>query len=207
MYKAKMAEMSTYLKQNQPAMLLALNQSLTSDVREKYGSGSISKWEMDSISFYYHDHELSRVNYADYHLSNFFSLPLHAPVAYSFPDKRGGRVNVPQTSSLIGTVIDKNKIKRTVKLLTVDGVVNLKIWNTQFAKYDKQISEKGSDGKKHVVEKSWFKRGTLLLVTGVRRENNFVPKVNKTSAYEFPILKIVDVSETGELTFKLERDE
>ena len=38
---------------------------LFNEVKEKYAVGGVSKWEMDSISFYYHDHELKNVNIQD----------------------------------------------------------------------------------------------------------------------------------------------
>ena len=53
------------------------------------------------------------------------------------------------------------------------GVVNVKIYQAQYAKFDKQISEKLEDGTKKVMEKSWFSRGTKLVVTGMRRDDTF----------------------------------
>ena len=40
-----------------------------------------------------------------------------------------------------------------VSLLTPTGVVTVKVWKNQFTAWDKQISERGADGKKHVIEK------------------------------------------------------
>ena len=62
-------------------------------------------------------------------------------------------------------VIDKDKNKSTVTLLTTTGVVTVKVWKNQFAKWDKQISARGDDGKKHVLEKSFFQRGNKLIIT------------------------------------------
>ena len=42
--------------------------------------------------------------------------------------------------------------------------------------FKKQISQVGTDGKKHVMEKSWFTRGTMIMVTGFRRDDMFVGK-------------------------------
>jgi DNA polymerase-3 subunit alpha len=107
---------------------------------------------------------------------------------------------------LIGTVIDKNKLKNSISLLTPTGVVQVKIYKNQYSIYDKQISEKGEDGKKHVIEKSWFTKGTMLMVQGIRRGDNFIPKKKKNSLYPI-ISKITDVSENGELAFQYERAE
>ena len=70
----------------------------------------------------------------------------------------------------------------------------------------KQLSEKGADGVKHVVEKSWFSRGTLLMVQGIRREADFIPKKRKDSF--FPVIsKITKINEDGSLEFQTERME
>ena len=37
-----------------------------------------------------------------------------------------------------------------------------------FNYYDKQLSEKGFDGKKHVIEKGFFTRGNKVVITGIR---------------------------------------
>ena len=39
---------------------MLLNQTLFDEVNNKYALGNISSWEMDSISFYYHEHELEK---------------------------------------------------------------------------------------------------------------------------------------------------
>ena len=99
---------------------------------------------------------------------------------------------------IAGTVIDKDKNKSTVTLLTTTGVVTVKVWKNQFAKWDKQISKIGDDGKKHVVEKSWFKRGNKLVLTGIRRGDNFVPKKYKSTTY--PLFTKINKIENGFIT-------
>ena len=42
--------------------------------------------------------------------------------------------------------------------------------------FDKQISARGEDGKKHIVEKSWFNRGNMIVVQGVRIDDMFKAK-------------------------------
>ena len=97
-------------------------------------------------------------------------------------------------------------MKNTITLLTPTGVINVKIYKNQFALYDKQISQIGEDGKKHVIEPSWFKRGTLLMVQGIRRGADFIPKKYKSSISPV-ISKITEVSNNGQLKFQLERKE
>ena len=108
-------------------------------------------------------------------------------------------------SHTTGTIY-KNKIRNTVTLLTPGGVVNVKIYKNQFAIYDKQISMKDKEGVKHVIEPSWFKRGNLLMIQGIRRGEDFIPKKRRNSV--FPIIsKIVQVHEDGTLEFQFERME
>ena len=42
--------------------------------------------------------------------------------------------------------------------------------------FARQISEKQEDGTKKVMEKGWFGRGNKILVTGIRRDDQFVAK-------------------------------
>ena len=107
---------------------------------------------------------------------------------------------------IAGTVLAKDKTKHSVTILTEDGVVNVKVWNSQFAKYDKQISEKQADGKKKVIEKSWFSRGNKLILTGIRRGADFIPKVYKNSEWKNPIQLITSIDDQGFLELKSERD-
>ena len=95
-------------------------------------------------------------------------------------------------------------MKNTVTLLTPTGVVNVKVYKSQYAGFDKQLSERGADGKKHVKEKSWFSRGSLLMVQSIRREQDFIQKKRKDSFYPV-ISKIVGIHEDGTLEFQTER--
>ena len=200
-YKKAMEPMRIYLKENKDIILARLNDMLYDEVSNKYAIGNISSWEMSSLSFYYHDHELAKFKdrYED-----FFSLSEDPEIDYSFTDKKSGKtINVYKIHAIIGTVIDKDKVRNTITLLTPTGVVLVKIYKNQFALYDKQISERGDDGKRHIIERSWFKRGTLLRVQGIRRGDNFIPKKLKSSVYPV-ICKIVGM-EDDELKLQTER--
>ena len=195
--------MRDYLKANNIAMLKKLNDAIVQEQWDKYALGSVSKWEMDSVSFYSHEHELDNINF---NVTNFFELPEEPQVEYTFPNKFGQEIKVFKLHYIVGTVIDKNKLKNTVTLLTPDGVVTVKVYKNQYSQFDKQLSERGEDGKKHVVEKSWFSKGTLLLVQGIRRGDNFIPKKKKDSIYPV-ISKIIEIKEGGGLNLQLDRAE
>ena len=183
-------------------MLEALNNALYQEMFNKYAKGSISHWEMEAVSFYSHPHELAESQYL---YDDFFKLP-EEEVDYTFLGKDGNEVRVYRLRRIIGTVIDKSKMKNTVTLLTPSGVVNVKIYKNQYAGFDKQLSERGADGKKHVKEKSWFSRGTLLMVQGIKRGSDFIPKKRKDSFYPI-ISKIVGINEDGTLELQTERVE
>jgi len=203
LYQKGMDPMRNYLKANKEEVLKKLNQALYDEMFNKYAAGSISHWEMESVSFYSHPHELAESQYL---YDDFFKLPEEPEVDYIFKGKDGNDVRVYKLRRIIGTVIDKNKMKNTVTLLTPTGVVNVKIYKNQYAMFDKQLSQKGIDGRKHVIEKSWFSRGTLLMVQGIRRGSDFIPKKRKDSFYPV-ISKITDIHEDGTLEFQTERME
>ena len=151
---------------------------------------------MDSLGFYYHDHELKNIHKDIYNIDNFFELPEEPEIDREFKTKDGNAITMFKITRICGTVIDKDKNKNTITLLTPDGVVPVKIWKNQYAKWDRQLSERGADGVKHVVEKSWFQRGTKLIITGIRREDNFIPKKYKNT--EYPLFeKINELDDKG----------
>ena len=170
-----MAPLSDYIKSHLNELLIGLNKELFDDMWNKYALGNISKWEMDSVNFYFHDHELEKVPRIIYDLEDFNSMPENAEVVNTIQIK-GRDVPIYRITRIAGTVIDKNKNKNTVTILTTTGVVDVKIYANQFSIFDKQISVMGADGHKKVIEKSWFSRGNKIIFTGIRRENNFIPK-------------------------------
>lgn len=196
-YKKGMDAMRVWMKSNQEEILNKLNAMLKEDNRIKYCDGNISKWEMDSLSFYYHEHELDSLHTEIYDIDDYNKLE-NNELDRSFTTKSGDEIQLFKIHRIAGTVIDKNKNKSTVTLLTTSGVVTVKIWKNQFAIWDKQISEKGADGKKHVLEKSWFQRGNKLIITGMKRDDTFIPKKYKSTSY--PLFTKINKLENGFIT-------
>ena len=60
---------------------------------------------------------------------------------------KGKRIPLFKLHRIAGTVLDRDKAKKTVMLLTTTGVVAVKIYGA-FEAYDRQISVRGADGKK-----------------------------------------------------------
>ena len=126
------------------------------------------------------------------------SLPPEEPEVDRVIPIKGKMVPILRLHRIIGTVLDRDKAKKTVTLLTTRGVVTVKIFGQVFSMYDKQISERGADGKKHVIEKSMFSRGNKIIVSGVRDGDSFrAKKYSKTSWHL--VEQITDVSENGQI--------
>ena len=174
-YTKGMDPVRNYIKQNLTELLDKLNHTLFTENWNKYANGSISKWEMDAVSCYFHDHELKYVDEYDYGFVDFADLP-EEPVVDRVVTIKGKQVPLFRIERIMGTVLDRNKDKKTVTLLTKSGVVTVKVFGQVFSNYDKQISVKGADGKKHVIEKSFFSRGNKIVVSGIRREDSFIAK-------------------------------
>ena len=181
-YKKQMDIIRPFIQKHQTELLNAVNNRLTEDVWNKYCLGSISKWEMDSISCYIHDHELKNIDLRSYGLSNFFDLPETPEVEKYIPIK-GKLVPILKLHRIIGTVLDRDKAKKMVTLLTTEGVVTVKIYGGVFNEYDKQLSEKRADGTKHIIRKSEFSRGNKIIVIGVRDEDSFRAKKYSKTPY------------------------
>lgn len=198
-YKKKMDKMREYIKANHDFLLNSINNKLINDLWDKYCLGSISKWEMDSASCYFHNHELYNIKNSTYEIADFFKLPEEPIVERYFTTKEKKQIPLFKICRIAGTVLDKDKTRKTVTLLTNTGVVTVKINGGVFANYDKQISERDSDGKKHVIEKSVFSRGNKIIVTGIRRDNLFVAKKYKSTPYHL-IEQITEIDDNGYIT-------
>lgn len=201
-YQKEMDAARDWLKENQEEVLKEFNYILFKECWDKYATGTISAWEMESLCFYYHDHELIDVDVDKYGISNFFNMP-ETPIVDYFFKRNGKEIPIYKTYKIIGTVISKNDTRSSVTILTTNGVVNVKFTKEYFAIFNRQISEVQEDGTKKVKEKGWFSRGSKIMVTGFRREDTFVAKSYKhTSTHQ--LYKITNV-ENGEMQLEHER--
>ena len=196
-YKKGMNPVRKWMKENQQEILSDLNNRLFKETEEKYAEGNISKWEMDSLSFYYHEHELANLKTQVYDIDDYEKIE-EEEIDRQFTTTTGDEITLFKIHRIAGTVTDKNKTKDMITLLTTSGVVTVKVWKNQFTAWDKQISEKGPDGKKHVIEKSWFTRGNKLIITGIKRDDTFVPKKYKSTSY--PLFEKIETMENGFIT-------
>ena len=205
-YQKHMDIVRPFVKNNSAALLESVNNRLISDMWNKYCAGNISKWEMDSISCYFHEHELEEVDEQDYGFIDFYDLPENPEIERVVPIK-GKQIPMFKIRRIMGTVLDKDKAKKTITLLTKGGVVTVKIFAAEvFSHYDKQISQKNeATGKKKVIEKSWFSRGNKIIVTGIRREDSFIAKKYKNTPFHF--IELITEVKNGEIKTRGERAE
>jgi DNA polymerase-3 subunit alpha len=158
---------------------------------------------MDSLCFYYHDHELKNMDEEKYGVVNFFDYPSD-PLIDSWWKRGDRQIPIYQLYRIAGTVISKNDVRHSIALLTNYGVVPVKFNRDMYAMYKRQLSEVQPDGTKKITEKGWFTRGTMLIINGFRRDNQFVAKkYAKTQGHT--VYKITEINENGEITIENER--
>lgn len=202
-YQPWMDVFRAWISANKEEILDNLNTVIFMEDWNKYASGNISSWEMESLCFYYHDHELANINNSKYGFVDFFSLPEEPQVEKVF--KRGASlIPIYKLHKICGTCIAKNKTKSTVYLLTTTGVVAVKFRQEYFALFDKQTFQRNADGTKKVIEKSWFNRGNMIVVQGIRRGDEFVTK-KYTSSGGHQLYHIDEIVNGTDLILRSER--
>lgn len=175
----------------------------------KYASGSKEKWDMESLCYYPDKHELYNIDESKYGIVNFNDLPVE-PEPYDFTIRKikGETKYIPRfyIVRLAGTVLDSDNNRHIVTLLTNHGVVNCKYNRGHYSFYNKRISTpiEGTD-KKKVLEESWFKRGTKLIVSGYRRDDQFVVTRYKDTVYMHTTNRIEEVYPDGKILVQTER--
>lgn len=196
-YRAQIAE-------NKQEILNKLNTLIFKDDWSKYcPKNNYSAWEMEVLCFYYHEHELANINSQKYGYVDFNQLPEEPRVERSFT-KAGKTINIYYLSKICGTCIAKNKNKSMVTILTPTGVVNVKFRKEYFSLFDKQISQKQPDGTKKIMEKSWFNRGNMIVVQGIRSGDDFIPK-KYASTIGHQLYHIDEIKPNGDLVLRSER--
>lgn len=199
MYSKAIEPLRQHLKDNHDYYINAVNQEAFEAEWNKYCAGGLSKWEMDSLSFYYGTHELEGINKQKYGICEFMELPEVSNIVGYF---KIGKNQYPkyELARISGTVLGKDKSKGIIYLLSPGGqVINVKMKKEEFAQYDKQIK---IDGK--VAEKSWFDRGNKILFAGHKNYDTFRVKLYKGMPGE-KVYLITNMKEDGELELLSQR--
>ena len=203
-YQKYMDDIRSWLSNNKTQILEDLNTVIFKEAWDKYAAGSLSKWEMDSLCYYHHEHELSKVNYNKYGLVDFNDLSEIPQIEKSF-NKGGKTINMYKLKKICGTCIAKDKNKSTVSILTTSGVVEIKMHKEAFSLYDRQVSETQLDGTKKIIEKSWFARGNHIMIQGFRSGDQFITKKYANSGLTHTIMKINEIYPNGDIIIQAER--
>lgn len=204
-YQSHMDIIRPWVKKNADKLLEQVNNHLMKDMWDKYALGSLSKWEMDSVSFYSHPHELEGIDLSRFGVTPLGDIP-EEPIVEKVLTIKGRQIPIFKLYRIAGTVLDKDKNKKTVTLLTTDGVITVKIYGQVFSYYDKQISARGADGVKHVLERSMLARGNKIIVTGIRQTDGFLAKKYSRSPFHL-VEQITEINEDGTIKVKGERME
>lgn len=191
---------------NTPEFLDSYNNTRRKQAYDDFIDGveNVNLWSFDSCSFFSHDHVLAHVDYKTYNLSNYKELPEEPRfVERSF---RGRTWRQYELSAICGIVLSRTDAHHVVTILTPENeVVNVKFNQGTFAWYKQQFSEVDDKGKKTVLDKSWFNRGTMIIVSGYRRGDEFVAKKYKNSIYQHQVALIESIDENNNLTIRSER--
>ena len=199
-YQKWMDVFRKWINENKDQILFDLNSVIFKEDWDKYAKGTISAGEREALCFYYHEHELEHLNQNVYGFADFFKLSEEPEVDKTFT--RGGKeIKMFKLHKICGTCIAKDKSKSTVTLLTTTGVVTVKFRKEYFSLFDKQISERQADGTKKIMEKSWFNRGNMIVVVGMRSGDNFISK-KYASTGGHQLYRIEKIFEDGTLTLK-----
>ena len=202
-YQQFMDTFRNWIKSDTEGILDALNTKIFMADWEKYAKGNLSSWEMEALCFYFHDHELADVNREKYGIVDFNRLP-EEPIVDKWFQRGNAKIPIYKLSVICGTCIAKDKTKHIAYLLTTTGVVPVKFNGEHFAMFDKQVSRRNPDGTRSVVEKSWFNRGNMILVQGMRQGDQFRAKKYASSKLH-QLYHIDEIKDNGDLVLRSER--
>lgn len=198
-YDVYLRPIKDYLIEHQEEMLDKVNSQIEQEFRNKYfKDDNISMWEIEVLGLCFGEHPMRKIT----QVSQFEDLPAEPEIAKMYPTKQGRMVPLYKLTMIAGIAIAKDKLHSTVTVLTATGPVEVKFRKQQFASYDAQIS-KVTNGKKQVVEKSWFNRGNMLLVHGMRQDDQFIAKTYKNSPMKHTAYKITEILDDN---FKVQKE-
>lgn len=144
-------------------------------------AGTTELWYFETLNYYPEEHFLTKTNLGTmFDYKSFNELPT-VPQVKTYVGKN--KYPIYETYEIAGSVVSKNNVKKTIDLLTPDGLATCKLSDELFSKYNKVI--KNGD----IKESSWFERGSNLILLGTRSGNEFRVKRVKDAT---SVLKIVN---------------
>ena len=175
---------------------------LLNEVWVKYCEGTKVDWEFQALSFYNSINPLSNVNHTKYNITNFSNIAEQPEIENVRTYKEQTRYEY-RLYRLIGTVLNTDKNRHTVTLLTNnDEVVNVKMYDGEYNFYNKVIVEVNDNGDKETKDDSWLKRGRKILVTGFRNEDTFMLRKYSKSVFQETICLVEKIDDENNLKLK-----
>ena len=203
LFKPVFDELKAYI--NTPEFLKEYNKSRWRSIYDKLlPNKNPNHWSLEAVSYYSREHELANVNFKDYSIVPFNSLP-EEPVFIT--QSRGKREwKQYELHRICGTILARNDNNHLLTILTPENdVINVKFYAGLFAKLKAQISEE-HDGVKTVLDKPWLARGVCLVITGYRRgESDFVAKKYRNSIFPSTVSKIEEINDDGSIVMRHKR--
>jgi DNA polymerase-3 subunit alpha len=182
-YKKAQDKARVWIKDNVAELIEAIHEIEYKEEFDKYANGDKLQWELDSLNFYHSGHPLTDVSYP-FETTALDELKENDYDGYW--QIKGVTIPKINLRTITGTVLVKNKKSNIVVLSCPDGVMKVKCYKVQFAKYDKVAEDESGEE----LQDSFFEKGTHLSVTGFLRDGMFIPKVYKKNGTD-PIMKIV----------------
>ena len=186
-YKAQMDKIKKYISANETELLAQLNNLLFLESWNKYKMDDVAHGEMQSMRIYVEPHPLKDIQIENLNISNLNEIIENEQAGTFYID--GKFIPKFKIHHIVGTVINKDKLKNLITVLTPYGPVDVKVWKNTFAYYDKALVEFEGTEKK-IIQPSFFANGTFLLLTGMLRGNTFTLKKYKENKIEDVLLKI-----------------
>lgn len=121
-YKRKMELVKDWIA-SEPESLNNLNQAIINELYQKYAPNNIPQGEMESLSFYYGEHELDleREWLRDLQVVNFFDLPNEPEIEWESTNSNAKKYKLYR---IAGTCVGRDKTKKMVGFLTPEGSQN-----------------------------------------------------------------------------------
>lgn len=176
-------KMRTWIKKNEAELIDKLYKIDYEAEWNKYAKGDDLQWELDSLNFYYSGHPLANAGVPG-EIRDVTEIGENEIDGYWNID--GNTIPKMKLSTIVGTVLVAEDKKHLITLSTPTGVIKCNIYKAQYAKYNKEIE----DAEGNVISAGFFEKGTHLMITGIMRDEIFIPKVYKNLKTK-PIRKII----------------
>jgi len=167
-YKKSIVKLLQYINSQEAIDLY--NKIIKNKFWQENCKGTKESWEIETLLFYSDKHEFDLMPIKNYfELSNFYNLPEEPIKDYS---SKRPKIKVDLIG---GTVVEKNKSKHLIYLLTQYGLVVVNYSKALYNYYDEKIVEI-KDKEKIILDISWFERGTKIVIVGYRKNDQFIPR-------------------------------